>query len=49
MTELTTAVASLDALAHPDRLRAFRLLVAEGPSGLPSGGSPPRSPCRPRA
>ena len=35
--ELTAAVASLDALAHPDRLRAFRLLVATGPSGLPSG------------
>ena len=37
MVDLTAAVASLDALAHSDRLRAFRLLVAEGPSGLPSG------------
>ena len=37
MTDLPTAVASLDALAHPDRLRAFRLLVKEGPSGMASG------------
>ena len=37
MVDLTAAVASLDALAHSDRLRAFRLLVADGPSGLPSG------------
>jgi len=32
-----TAVTALTALAHADRLRAFRLLVQAGPSGLPSG------------
>lgn len=37
VVDLSAAVASLDALAHPDRLRAFRLLVVEGPSGLASG------------
>ncbi|MCD2471800.1 ArsR family transcriptional regulator [Jiella sp. MQZ9-1] len=31
------AVAALSALAHADRLRAFRLLMKAGPSGLPSG------------
>jgi ArsR family transcriptional regulator, arsenate/arsenite/antimonite-responsive transcriptional repressor len=30
-------VARLGALAHPARLQAFRLLVAAGPSGVPSG------------
>ncbi|MBP0616021.1 ArsR/SmtB family transcription factor [Jiella mangrovi] len=33
----TAAVSALAALAHADRLRAFRLLVKAGPSGLPSG------------
>lgn len=33
----TTALAALTALAHADRLRAFRLLVAEGPGGIASG------------
>lgn len=32
----TQAVASLAALAHPQRLHIFRLLVAEGPNGLPA-------------
>ena len=32
-----TAVNSLAALAHPHRLAIFRLLVREGPSGLPAG------------
>jgi len=31
------AVAALSALAHTDRLAAFRLLVKAGPQGLPSG------------
>ena len=31
------AVTSLAALAHPQRLAIFRLLVREGPSGLPAG------------
>ncbi|MCB1479787.1 MAG: helix-turn-helix transcriptional regulator [Rhodobiaceae bacterium] len=31
------AVAALSALAHEDRLRAFRLLVKAGPDGLASG------------
>jgi len=35
--EETSAVAALAALAHDVRLRAFRLLVKAGPSGLPSG------------
>src|SRR3569833_603654 len=30
-------VASLAALAHPQRLEIFRLLVRAGPSGLPAG------------
>lgn len=33
----TQAIAALAALAHDDRLAAFRLLVKAGPSGLPSG------------
>lgn len=32
--EETQAVTSLAALAHPQRLRIFRLLVREGPNGL---------------
>ncbi|SKA26562.1 ArsR/SmtB family transcription factor [Consotaella salsifontis] len=32
-----TAVSSLAALAHADRLAAFRMLVKAGPSGMPSG------------
>ncbi|TFF20422.1 transcriptional regulator [Jiella endophytica] len=35
--EDTRAVTALAALAHADRLRAFRLLVTAGPNGLPSG------------
>ena len=35
--EDTAAVSALAALAHADRLRAFRLLVTAGPGGLPSG------------
>lgn len=31
------AVSALSALAHADRLAAFRLLVRTGPNGLPSG------------
>jgi ArsR family transcriptional regulator, arsenate/arsenite/antimonite-responsive transcriptional repressor len=31
------AVTSLSALAHEQRLRIFRLLVRQGPSGLPAG------------
>jgi ArsR family transcriptional regulator len=31
------AVTSLAALAHPQRLAIFRLLVRQGPSGLPAG------------
>ncbi|MCC7251424.1 metalloregulator ArsR/SmtB family transcription factor [Hyphomicrobium sp.] len=30
------AVTALAALAHPQRLRIFRLLVTKGPSGLPA-------------
>jgi ArsR family transcriptional regulator, arsenate/arsenite/antimonite-responsive transcriptional repressor len=37
MVEDRDAVARLSALAHPARLKAFRLLVAAGPSGVPSG------------
>ena len=37
MVEDKDAVARLSALAHPARLKAFRLLVAAGPSGVPSG------------
>lgn len=35
--EMTTAVASLSALAHPGRLSAFRMLVQAGADGLPAG------------
>jgi len=31
------AIAALGALAQEDRLSAFRLLMSEGPQGLPSG------------
>ncbi|KQT64255.1 MULTISPECIES: ArsR/SmtB family transcription factor [unclassified Aureimonas] len=31
------AVAALSALAHADRLAAFRMLVRAGPDGVPSG------------
>lgn len=31
------AVAALSALAHADRLAAFRMLVRAGPNGVPSG------------
>ena len=31
------AVTALSALAHETRLRVFRLLVRQGPSGLPAG------------
>ncbi|MFN0263090.1 ArsR/SmtB family transcription factor [Tepidamorphus sp. 3E244] len=33
----TEAVSALSALAHEDRLRAFRLLVKAGPDGMASG------------
>jgi ArsR family transcriptional regulator, arsenate/arsenite/antimonite-responsive transcriptional repressor len=33
----TDAVTAFGALAHADRIGAFRLLVRVGPSGLPSG------------
>lgn len=32
-----TAVTALSALAHADRLAAFRMLVRAGPNGMPSG------------
>jgi len=35
--EMTTAVASLSALAHAGRLSAFRMLVQAGADGLPAG------------
>lgn len=38
MMEEKDVVGRLSALAHPARLQAFRLLVAAGPSGIPSGG-----------
>jgi DNA-binding transcriptional ArsR family regulator len=37
MIEEKDVVARLGALAHPARLQAFRLLVAAGPGGVPSG------------
>jgi ArsR family transcriptional regulator, arsenate/arsenite/antimonite-responsive transcriptional repressor len=37
MTTDLDAVSRLGALAHEVRLQAFRLLVKEGPSGMPSG------------
>lgn len=35
--EIKDAVAALSALAHDTRLQVFRLLVTEGPAGLPAG------------
>ena len=35
--EISSAVDSLSALAHESRLAIFRLLVPEGPDGLPAG------------
>ncbi len=35
--ETRQAVAALSALAHDTRLRVFRLLVRQGPDGLPAG------------
>ncbi|HQR87774.1 MAG: transcriptional regulator [Caulobacter sp. 12-67-6] len=35
--EMTSAVASLSALAHGGRLSAFRMLVQAGAAGLPAG------------
>ncbi|AER55450.1 MULTISPECIES: ArsR/SmtB family transcription factor [Lysobacteraceae] len=32
-----SAVSALSALAHSDRLAAFRMLVRAGPNGMPSG------------
>ncbi|MEI2456041.1 metalloregulator ArsR/SmtB family transcription factor [Lysobacter firmicutimachus] len=32
-----SAVSALSALAHTDRLAAFRMLVRKGPDGMPSG------------
>ena len=37
MDDETIAVERLGALAHPARLKAFRLLVAAGPGGVASG------------
>ena len=37
MIDEADVVARLGALAHPARLQAFRLLVAAGPGGVPSG------------
>ena len=33
-----TAIEALSALAHETRLAVFRLLVRQGPAGLPAGG-----------
>lgn len=35
--EMTESITAFAALAHPARLRAFRLLVAQGPAGLAAG------------
>jgi len=35
--KLTDAIAALSALAHEHRLAIFRLLVEQGPEGLPAG------------
>lgn len=35
--ETKQAVAALSALAHETRLKVFRLLVRQGPEGLPAG------------
>lgn len=37
MKDVDTVAAALGALAHPDRLRAYRLLVSDGPGGRASG------------
>ncbi|WP_198670797.1 helix-turn-helix transcriptional regulator [Oceanicella sp. SM1341] len=37
INDTATAVPALAALAHADRLEAWRLLVTAGPDGLPSG------------
>ena len=37
MDDLDKAVPALGALAHPDRLRAWRLIVGDGPKGRASG------------
>lgn len=36
-TEATEAITALSALAHEHRLTIFRLLVEQGPEGLPAG------------
>jgi DNA-binding transcriptional ArsR family regulator len=47
--DLTEAVAALGAVAHEHRLTIFRLLIEQGPEGLPAGaiaekvGLPPSS------
>ena len=38
--ETKQAVTALAALAHDTRLRVFRLLVQQGPTGLPAGEIP---------
>lgn len=35
--EITAAVVTFSALAHPGRLEVFRRLVTAGPAGLPAG------------
>lgn len=35
--EISEAVAAMSALAHPGRLRAYRLLVSAGPKGMAAG------------
>jgi ArsR family transcriptional regulator len=35
--ETTSAIGALSALAHDSRLGIFRLLVEQGPNGLPAG------------
>lgn len=35
--EMTQAITSFDALAHPTRLAALRLLIGHSPEGLPAG------------
>jgi DNA-binding transcriptional ArsR family regulator len=43
--ESKQAIAALAALAHETRLAVFRLLVVEGPGGLPAGGIAERLGC----
>jgi DNA-binding transcriptional ArsR family regulator len=43
--ESKDAIAALAALAHETRLAVFRLLVVEGPAGLPAGGIAERIGC----